>query len=370
MKNPDEHTELPEPTKEMLNAREQKLYYKHREELIRWLANCGKNPDECEGYSSRTVKTTAIRLDSFYRWVWQNRTDGFTVDITHGHADAYVEYLRKCKDSSKPDKKKDIRCIKRLFKWQHDEHGGNLWKPSVSFSFNYSKPQDYLDREERRKLRSASLKHAEVPELEGIEPDELVHWEQVLAQRTGKSKYEISLENFGDANSWKIPSLVWVSLDAGLRPAEVEKASTDWFQPQKAVLQIPKEDAVKSRTDWEVVLRHDTAEVLESWLEEREQIEAYDETDRIWLTREGNPYQTTSLIGIINRLADTAEIETENRSLSWYSIRHSVGTGLASEKGLTAVMKQLRHKTTLTTLGYEYVHPENDEIRDGLQQMG
>ncbi|MFC4246272.1 site-specific integrase [Natribaculum luteum] len=324
MKDYNEPTILTNPTKKMLNAREQKLYRKHREKLIRWLANCGKDLDKFEGYSGRTVKMTADRLDMFYRWVWQNQTNGFTIDITHDHADAYVDYLRKYKDSSTSDKKKHVMCVKRLFKWRHDEHDGDLWKPDVTFTTTNSNPQDYLDREERRKIRSASLKHGEVPELEDIEPGELDYWKQVLAQRLGKPKHEISSDDWGDANSWKIPSLVWVSLDAGLRPAEVEKASTSWFRPQKAVLQIPKNDAVKSRDNWEVALRHDTAEVLEAWLEEREQIEAYNDTDRIWLNREGNPYQSASLIGVINRVADTAGIETKNRSLSWYSIRYSI----------------------------------------------
>lgn len=368
MNGNNEPTLVTEPAKKMLNSREQTLYKDHRRDMAEWLDARGKRPADYEGYSSRTVKQTLARLDMFYRWVWNEITGIFTTDITHAHADAFVDWLRRDDDRSNADKKKHVMCLKRLFKWRHHEHDVDLWDTDASFPTRQSNPRDYLDEDERRKIRSAALDYAGVPDFESIETEELDHWKAVLAQRLGKPKHEISPDDWGRANSWKIPSLVWVSLDAGLRPAEVEKASVKWFRPKKAVLNIPAKDSVKNRDNWEVTLRRDTADILQKWIDERDQTEDYDDTDLIWLTGQGNPYQTSALSHVINNLAESAGIDTEHRSLSWYSIRHSVGTALASKKGLPEAKRQLRHKSRETTL--KYVHPDNEDIRDGLDQMG
>jgi len=70
----------------------------------------------------------------------------------------------------------------------------------------------------------------------------------------------------------EIPSLTWTSLDAGLRPAEVERARVQWVDAENNVLRIPTEDSVKNFDYWRVSIRNDTAEALSKWIEEREVI--------------------------------------------------------------------------------------------------
>jgi integrase len=54
--------------------------------------------------------------------------------------------------------------------------------------------------------------------------------------------------------------------------------------------------------------------------------------------------------------------------MSWYSIRHSVGTYMAREEGLAAAQAQLRHKSVETTMKYDQVPVE--DRRDALDRMG
>jgi hypothetical protein len=64
-------------------------YRQHRERFRKWLHTMGKNPSRAEGYALTTIKSRMYRADKFFRWVWTNETDGFTLQITTGHADAF-----------------------------------------------------------------------------------------------------------------------------------------------------------------------------------------------------------------------------------------------------------------------------------------
>lgn len=96
--------------------------------------------------------------------------------------------------------------------------------------------------------------------------------------------------------------------------------------------------------------------------------EKYEGTDALWLTRESNPYQSASLRGLLHRLCDTAGIDVENRSMSWYAIRHSTGTHMAREEGLAAAQTQLRHISPESTMKYDQAPVE--ERKHALGRMG
>jgi len=68
------------------------------------------------------------------------------------------------------------------------------------------------------------------------------------------------------------------------------------------------------------------------------------------------------------RLCEIAGIGTEDRQMSLYTIRHSVGTYMASEGSLGAVQAQLRHRCEETTMKYDQTPVE--ERRDALERMG
>nr|WP_321112807.1 site-specific integrase [Halorussus salinisoli] len=158
------------------------------------------------------------------------------------------------------------------------------------------------------------------------------------------------------------------SLDAGLRPIEVARVRVQWVDAANDVLRVPKEESSKNRENWVVSLQSRTSQMLTRWVEERQAYPIYEETDRLWLTREQNPYSSHSLSYLLDRLCEVADIDTSNRKLSWYAIRHSVGTYMTREEGLAAVQSQLRHKSEMTTMKYDQAPVE--DRRDALDRMG
>ncbi|WP_440005289.1 tyrosine-type recombinase/integrase [Halomicrococcus sp. SG-WS-1] len=360
---------VPSPSRELLNERQLLDYETHREEILQWLLAFGKHPDRAEGYSSSTIENDAYRLDKFYRWVWQHHEDSYTTTITTEHADEYLKQLAY-DDTSNNHKSNCLKALKRLFKWKRHERGGEDWEPDFTFNTGNSanKPRDYLTKHERSRIREAALEYGSIPAYNDLSPEERDKWKAYLAQRFDKPKSEVKPDDWKRANGWKVPSIVWVSLDAGLRPVEVERAVTSWVDIENQVLRIPKEQSSKNRENWIVGLQEKTATMLDRWLTEREQYPKYTHTDKLWLTRQGNPYQSQSLRYILKRLCEIAEIPVENRQMSWYAIRHSVGTYMTREEDLAAAQAQLRHQSEQTTMKYDRT-PVEDRM-DALYRMG
>lgn len=356
-----------EPSAEYLNPRQRQDYRAEREECLSWLLAFGKAPDEGEGYALGTVKPRSSRMDQFYRFGWEIE-GGYTSNISTEHADAWMRELAQSEASS-AHKTNCQKAVKMLFKWRAHERGGEKWDPEISFSDRSgTNPADFLSRDERAQIRDASLEYGSVPSYSNLTPAERDRWKQYLAQRFQKPKSEISQEDWEKAHSWKIPSLVSTTLDAGLRPIEVENAAVSWIDTENSVLRIPKEDSAKSRDNWIVSLRERTATYLERWIAEREHYEDYEGVDTIWLTREANPYSSQSLRYLLHKLCELAGIEVANRQMSWYSIRHSVGTYMTREEDLSAAQSQLRHKSPRTTMKYDQAPPEDRQ--GALDRMG
>lgn len=359
---------VPEPTAAQLAEREITDYAEHRRAYIKWVLNFGKDPESAEGYAKSTARIRFSRTDQFYRWVWEQEGH-YTTAVTHEHADAYMKELAYS-DKSQDHKANTMKTLKMLFRWRAWEFGEKEWEPEITFSNDSSttNPKDYLTVEERQKVREAALQYGSVPSYTTLSPEERDKWKAHLAQRFGKSKDEIGREDFDNANGWKYPSLVWTALDTGLRPIEVERATVKWVDTENRVLRIPKDESSKNTDNWVVSLSDRTASALERWLAERKQYEKYAESDKLWLTRYGNPYESHSLNHVLERVCEIAGISTENRDLSWYSIRHSVGTFMTREEGLAAAQEQLRHKSSETTLRYD--HAPAEDRRDALNRMG
>lgn len=360
---------VPKPSQEYLNDHQLVDYRDHRRKFVKWALNMGKDPKHADGYAHSTVRQRAYRLDKFYRWVWDER-DGYTLEIRTDHADNYMNHL-VYQENTTTYNASCQKAIKLLFKWKSFTHGQSIeWEPQIKFTQNTgsTQPRDFLTRKERRKVGEAALEHGTIPHYNSLTPEQRDQWKIYLAQRFGKPKSEIGLDDWKRANSWKIPSLTWVSLDAGFRPVEVGRAKTSWVDLENGILRIPREDSSKNEENWSVSLRDRTVNLLEKWLAERETREKYGDSDKLWLTRKGNPYNTQSLNALLDRLCETAEIPTEGRDVTWYSIRHSVGTYMAREEGLAAAQAQLRHKSEQTTMKYDQVPVE--ERKDALDRMG
>lgn len=67
-------------------------------------------------------------------------------------------------------------------------------------------------------------------------------------------------------------------------------------------------------------------------------------------------------------LCDNAHISIEGRKMSWYTIRHSVGTYMTREEDLAAAQAQLRHKNVEITMQYDQVPVEDRQ--NALNCMG
>lgn len=242
-----------QPAAHRLNQRQLVDYRQERRDCIKWLLAVGKNPSNAEGYAPGTVEPRSGRIDIFYRWVW-DREDGYTSQITPDHADAWMQALARENETSNAHKDACQKAAQMLLKWRHHRRGGEEWKPSIRFSTGPSttQPRDYLTREERTKIREAALEYGSVPAYNDLSPERRDRWKAHLAHRFEKPKAEVVPADWERANGWKTPSLTWASLDAGLRPVEVERAVTGWVDVDNCLLRIPREHSAKSRGNWTV----------------------------------------------------------------------------------------------------------------------
>lgn len=351
-----------------LNDRQLEMYHDHRRRLLRWMLNKGKHPDAEIGYAENTVENRAHRLDLFYRWVWDIE-DRYTEDITIAHANAFMKYLQPL-GYSQGYKAAFQKAIQTLFRWQREELGKRItWNPDIRYrDSGVPSRRDPLTREERTRLREAALSYGTIPHYNSVSPDERDRWNAYLAQRLGKPKSDVEKADWEQANSWKWPALIWTALDAGLRPKEVSVAKTSWVDTETALLRIPPEDAVKNNEYWSVGIQRRTAKILKNWLDERDCLPKYDDSELLWLTKYGNPYKSRSLNDWFHKLCEEARIDEHHRNLSWYSIRHSVGREMVKEAGVGAAAAQLRHKSMNSTL--RYIRASIEERKDALDRMG
>lgn len=368
MSNDDRIPYSTRKSREVLNPRQVEDYEDHRKTCFDWLLDRGKAPKKYKGYSVYSVKNDAYRLDQFFRFVWREETDGYTVNVSHDYADDYLRYLAAEEGHSGDDGAKHRQALIRYFKWRAYERGGEEYEPEITFDKDSGlHPRDYLSRDEREEIRDASLEYGVVPEYDDLSSTDLDRVKSHLAQRYEKPKDKVSKDDFKRANGWMIPSLVFVSLDAGLRPCEVRQATVDWIDTDNQLIRIPKEVSSKNRDNWELALSDRTTRVLERWLAEREEDRQFQDTDAVWLTRESNRWSPQSLRYLLHQLCDLAGIDTENRKMSWYSIRHSTGTYLTEETDMPTAAMQLRHQSLDTTAKYVGTDPE--KRRDALNSL-
>jgi len=286
---------LPEPSKIRLNDPQQVDYELHREELLTWALERGKDPDTKDGYSFETVRTRAHRLDEFYRWVWE-RDGEYTTHMTPEDATGYLRHLANS-ESSNSYKSSVKNSIRMLFKCRNHEKGDDVeWNAEIDYTTGggTEPPTEILTREEIGKLKNAAEEYGSIPHYNSLSPEERDQWKGYLAQRLSKSKDEIVKADWDRVNGFKYESLLKVAYEAALRPWEVKQASLEWIDTENWILRIPK-DAGEDRSAWKVALTEETAAVLRAWLNEREQYEKYDGTEALWLTRERNRYETKAL---------------------------------------------------------------------------
>jgi len=213
---------------------------------------------------------------------------------------------------------------------------------------------DWLSVSELQAIKHAALRVYAVPDQESMTADEYDEWASHLAQRLRKPKHELDESDWETANSYKIPSLVWVSCDVGFRPDEIENAPVSWFSTlDDGFMSVPKEESSKNSDNWRCYLSPESQNLMQKWLNERAENPMYEDRDAVWLTREGNPYSAESLRRpIMHNLMDEAGISRSDRESGWYMVRRGVGTDIGTTEGINKVMQQLRIKRYETAARY------------------
>lgn len=356
-----------EETEETLNQRQLSDYVEYRKRQVDWMLELGKDPGQAEGYSTSTVQQRSYRLDRFYRWLW-TQSNGYTLSVSTDDADEYMRELAVAEHSN-TYKASLQKSLKMLFNWLNwDENSSIEWSPDISFSGSggSANPRDFLTERERKELRSTALEYGSVPSYTSLTPSERKEWKRYLSQKFEKPMAEVTVEDWERANNFKEASIIWTALDAGLRNVEVKRAKVSWIDVENGVLRIPEEDSSKNRDNWIVGLQSRTVNLLEEWLEQRETYEKYQGSDRLWLTKYGNPYSAKGLNRLLDRILDESNIGREDE-ITWYSIRRSTATYISNEEGLSAAQRQLRHKSPKTTMRYDQVPIE--DIKEALNRI-
>lgn len=366
----DRHIRIvPQSTEGKLTEQQFVDYHEYRKNFLSHLLQVGKDMNKALGYSPYTVYADSYRQARFDEWAWEQE-DRYNIPPTQNDASEYLEHIA-FSDKSQTCKGKIQEALRRYSKWLQHKYGQDEWEFSWSFDGSgqsSAQPQDFLSVDERRMIRQAALNEGSIPSWDGLTLNERKEWAGYIAQLRDKPIEEVTKDDWDKIDGWKITSMVWTSLDAGLRPIEVGRARTSWVDTENDVLRIPREDSAKNDGNWTVSITERTSSALERWLNEREMYDRYEDTDTLWLTFRGNPYGSKSLGRLLRRLCEDAGIEVEDRSMSWYSIRHSVGTYMTKERDLAATKAQLRHKSAKTTMKYDQVPVEDRQ--DALDKMG
>jgi integrase len=362
-------------TAEILNSKQLLVFDNKLENIYDWMVDRGKDPEGLEGLAEQTANNYIDRLDSVFRIVWDLRNNIVLV-LSHDLCDEFCRGLKQDEitgNNGEPydrsSKRRRINAIQKYHEYRADLGNGQVWDPPYTIVDKHHNPPDHFTKEERRQLREVTLEYGTIPSYSDCSPEQRDELKAYLAQKIDKPKEEVTPDDWKQNNtSWKIPSLIFVSLDTGFRPCEVERAVDGWVRLDKGALYIPKESASKSSENWEVSLREDTIEILHRWMNEKENLIKYDGRDELWLTREQNPYSSASLNTLLDNLCAEAGIDQQNRDISWMSIRHSVGKYMTSEGSIAETKEQLRHKSVESTL--QYTHPLLEDRQNTLDKIG
>lgn len=338
-------------------------YAGHREDYIRWLANVGKTPEEAKGYAESTVGRRAHGADKFLRWVWTDHHERYTLDVGTEAADAYCREVLAVSDHSASHLSNTQKALTTYLRYNDVEN----WDPDINFSGENPDmaPREYLTRDERRILREAVLEYQTIPSYRSLTPEQREEWQHYLAERLRKPMDDVGPEDFDRVNGFKYPSIINVGLDGGFRPAGMGRLRVPWVDLDNRLIRLPADDSVKNRDYWYVPLREQTTRLLSAWLNERELYERYEDSDRVWLTRDGEPLSWRTLNYHLDNLCEEAGIDQEGRDITWYALRHSTGTYVTREDGLKSAATQLRRQS----LPVKYDQAPPDERREVLEDI-
>jgi len=333
-------------------------YEDFKRKFMEWLLTEGKNTYKKNGYSESTVEHTHYKVDEAYRWKW-DQTGEYTTTLTPEEATELLDFMMK--NTSHPDRYvyNFEKSIQRLFKYFRKELGRPIgeWEHDIPIEKGKGSSKNTKDKfypEEMNALYEAALNKYSIPSYynKNLSTEERESLKALVAQRLGKKKNDVGPEDFKQASSWKVPSIIAVTSDCGLRPIEVGRAKVSWFDIENKLMIVPAKESTKNRESWECWLSDKTTNAVANWIEERKLHPEYEGEDGMWLTRNGNPYKSRALNKKLDKLMEIASIDENTRKLSWYSFRHGAATLWAENEDLSRAATQLRHQSIKTTNEY------------------
>ena len=332
------------------------------DEFYEWMLEKGNNPRREIGLSEGTAGNYMDRLDLFHRFsiTYLEPSDRTTIDGSDAHTllhqiDRGEITKRRSGDEGgeygESAKRKFSDAVQKYFQWRyHNGSRASEWKPKINFSDGRGESAYRFTYRELGLVLEAAESYGSLPSYYDTSEEERDRVDGLVAQRLGLPKGDVTRNDWLHADwSSKIHSLVTVGYDAGLAPIEIANAETSWYDPQTKTLTIPTEYACKEREKQVVALSDESADANSEWMRERRHLEAYDGSSKLWLNREGNPYQSGSLCNIIRNLCEAAGVKTEGRKVVWYSLRKTMGRNVTEEGELSESNDQLRHNSLETT---------------------
>ncbi len=348
-----------------LSSRQEAIVNNKLQRFKTYLQTKGKDPYRQIAYADKSIPIIVSRIKRLQNWVWTHIEP--TTELTPQHADQIIgalatdQFHRKDDTPYSEDSKRKFKdALTTWFTYQNVD-----WETDVTFTA--SEPQNQADpftKDELRLLWEAALDYKSIPTYNNLTPSQRDRWKRYLAQHLGKPKTEISPADWDKHNNrWDIPALIRTTREAGWRPDLISRMPTQWYAPTDQTIHIPAGKAPKNDAVWHQPLSDEAAFALEQWLDQRPTMDRYDDSDLIWLNREGNPYNSATLNNLLRNLMDAADIQPNGRKLVWYSFRHSIGTIVYEEyKSLKPVAEALRQKSR--DAAARYVHPTQTQKRD------
>lgn len=364
----DEVLEFIDPDE--LNRQQKEIFASVWENLVDYVRIQGKNPDRNVGYAESNVRPICRRIYQIHIHYWK-KTGEYGSPLRTEQADEFVTALNEDKyltNSGEPysecSKRKFVNALVVFFNSR-----GKKWNPEIKFNRTTASKSsiDPLTIDERERILAAATEISNLPSYKNVSPEERDRYSRYLSQKLGKPKSDIGPEDW-KRQSWKISSLISVSLDIGPRAALIKRLLWNMLNLEGGCVNIPGSVAVKNNQKWKSALTERSVRLLTKWREQCKTLDKYQDDDHIWLNRNGNPYCSRTLNSLFDKLLDEAGISESGRKLSWHSIRHSTGRyAYAQTEDLEAVAEILRH-TSLES-ARRYAHPSIEMKRDVVESL-
>ncbi|ERG95303.1 MAG: hypothetical protein J07HQW2_01756 [Haloquadratum walsbyi J07HQW2] len=261
------------------------------------------------------------------------------------------------------------KSVKREMKYRRHRRGTQEWDPEISYydSGSTHQPRDFVSEQERIQIREAALNYRSIPSYSNLTAQERDKWKAHLTRRFELPKTQVK-KTLETSKQLQIPIARLDQSRRGTKTRRSRKNRHRLDRPRKQRAPYTEKRLHQKHEQLGRRTNRQNHHRTQKWLEERSQHEKYDGRDEIWLTRRGNPYNSNSLSYLMKNLCDEADISYENRDMTWYIIRHSVGTQMTRQEGLAATQTQLRYEDERTTMRYDQA-PVKDR-RDALDRMG